>query len=63
MSFELIILISFIIILISLFIILLINQGMETIPSEAACFPAKLTHGHVSDLIERKVGTIFIPQV
>ncbi|KAA6381579.1 MAG: putative 2-hydroxyglutaryl-CoA dehydratase, partial [Streblomastix strix] len=37
-------------------------KGMETIPSESACFPAKLTHGHVSDLIERKVDAIFIPQ-
>ncbi|KAA6361374.1 MAG: putative 2-hydroxyglutaryl-CoA dehydratase, partial [Streblomastix strix] len=35
---------------------------METIPSEAACFPAKLTHGHIQDLIERKVDAIFLPQ-
>ena len=25
----------------------LYEQGMETIPSDTACYPAKLTHGHI----------------
>jgi predicted CoA-substrate-specific enzyme activase len=37
--------------------------GMETIPSETACYPAKLAHGHVMNLIESGVGTIFYPSV
>ena len=37
--------------------------GMETIPSESECYPAKLAHGHVQWLIERGVKTIFHPCV
>lgn len=41
----------------------LYEKGLETIPSESACYPAKLCHGHVADLIERGVKTIFYPSV
>ncbi len=37
--------------------------GMESIPSESACYPAKLAHGHVQWLISRGVETIFHPCV
>ena len=35
--------------------------GIETIPSESACYPAKLTHGHIMNLINRGIKTIFYP--
>ncbi len=35
--------------------------GMDTIPSESLCYPAKLAHGHVVDLIQRGLKTIFYP--
>ncbi len=35
--------------------------GIETIPSESACYPAKLVHGHIVDLINKGVKTIFYP--
>ncbi len=35
--------------------------GIETIPSESECYPAKLAHGHVSWLIKRGVKFIFYP--
>lgn len=37
--------------------------GLETIPSESACYPAKLVHGHIMDLINKGVKTIFYPCV
>lgn len=37
--------------------------GMETIPSESECYPAKLAHGHVQWLLNRGVRTIFHPCV
>jgi predicted CoA-substrate-specific enzyme activase len=40
-----------------------LTQGAETIPSENVCFPAKLAHGHIEDLLERGVKTIFYPCV
>ncbi len=39
----------------------LFERGMESIPSENVCFPAKLAHGHVEDLVSRGVRTIFYP--
>ncbi|PWM47149.1 MAG: 2-hydroxyglutaryl-CoA dehydratase, partial [Clostridiales bacterium] len=39
------------------------EQGIETIPSESACYPAKLTHGHIENLISRGVKTIFYPDI
>ncbi len=37
--------------------------GIESIPSESECYPAKLAHGHVSWLIHQKVGFIFYPSL
>ncbi|WP_252234307.1 2-hydroxyacyl-CoA dehydratase [Clostridium sp. ZS1] len=37
------------------------EKGIETIPSESACYPAKLVHGHVMSLINSGVKTIFYP--
>ena len=37
--------------------------GMESIPSESECYPAKLAHGHAQWLIDRGVKTIFHPCV
>jgi len=39
------------------------EQGMESIPSESECYPAKLAHGHVQWLVEQGVKTIFHPCV
>ena len=35
--------------------------GIESIPSESECYPAKITHGHVSWLIKNGIKTIFYP--
>ncbi len=37
--------------------------GMDTIPSESECYPAKLAHGHVQWLIGKGITTIFHPCV
>ncbi len=37
--------------------------GMESIPSESECYPAKLAHGHAQWLINEGVNTIFHPCV
>jgi predicted CoA-substrate-specific enzyme activase len=39
----------------------LYEQGLESVPSDTACFPAKLTHGHVTSLAKRDVRFIFYP--
>jgi predicted nucleotide-binding protein (sugar kinase/HSP70/actin superfamily) len=39
----------------------LFEAGMDSIPSENVCYPAKLAHGHVEDLVARGVRTIFYP--
>ena len=41
----------------------LYELGMDTIPSESECYPAKLSHGHIKWLIEQGVETIFYPCV
>ncbi len=41
----------------------LYENGLETIPSESACYPAKLCHGHIIDLIDRGAETIFYPSI
>ncbi|MBM7712641.1 2-hydroxyacyl-CoA dehydratase [Enterococcus xiangfangensis] len=41
----------------------LYEQGMETIPSDTACYPAKITHGHIQALIDSGVPMIFYPGV
>ena len=30
-------------------------------PSESVCYPAKLSHGHIINLIEKGITTIFYP--
>lgn len=37
--------------------------GIESIPSESECYPAKLAHGHVSWLIKNGIKFIFYPCV
>ena len=39
------------------------ESGMETIPSESVCYPAKLVHGHIENLISRGIKTIFYPDI
>ncbi len=39
------------------------KRGIESIPSESACYPAKLVHGHIMSLIEAGVRFIFYPSV
>jgi len=39
------------------------EKGMESIPSESVCYPAKLAHGHVNELIKAGVKFIFYPSV
>ena len=36
-------------------------KGMSTIPSDSLCYPAKLAHGHIMNLIERGIKKIFYP--
>ena len=37
--------------------------GIETIPSESACYPAKISHGHIMYLINKGLKIIFYPCV
>ncbi len=37
--------------------------GMESIPSESLCYPAKLAHGHIEWLIKNGCDRIFYPSV
>ncbi len=37
------------------------EMGIESIPSESECYPAKLAHGHISWLIRQGVKFIFYP--
>lgn len=39
------------------------EMGIESIPSESECYPAKIVHGHVSWLIRNGIRTIFYPCV
>ena len=39
----------------------LYQAGQATIPSDTACFPAKLSHGHIHWLAEQGVDAIFYP--
>ncbi|MEA2101236.1 MAG: acyl-CoA dehydratase activase-related protein, partial [Thermodesulfobacteriota bacterium] len=41
----------------------LYEKGAPTVMSENICFPAKLAHGHILDLVEKKVDRIFYPTV
>ena len=37
------------------------EKGIESMPSESVCYPAKLAHGHIVSLIEQGIKTIFYP--
>ena len=39
------------------------QMGIESIPSDTECYPAKLSHGHVMWLVKQGVKTIFYPCV
>ena len=39
------------------------EMGIESIPSESACYPAKIVHGHIMSLINDGVKFIFYPCV
>ena len=41
----------------------LYEKGLQYVASDTVCFPAKLAHGHIQDLIESKVDRIFFPQI
>ena len=36
-------------------------KGQATIPSDTVCFPAKLLHGHVEELMDQDVDAIYYP--
>lgn len=37
------------------------QKGQFSIPSDTACYPAKIAHGHIEQLLEEKVDAIFFP--
>jgi predicted CoA-substrate-specific enzyme activase len=37
------------------------EMGIETIPSESVCYPAKLVHGHIASLLKDQVDMVFYP--
>ena len=39
----------------------LFEKAMDTIPSDSACYPAKLVHGHIENLLQKWVDRIFYP--
>lgn len=39
------------------------EQGIESIPSESECYPAKLAHGHIMWLLQHNIPFIFYPCV
>jgi predicted CoA-substrate-specific enzyme activase len=39
------------------------EKGQFSIPSDTACYPAKIMHGHMEELIEQGVDTIFYPSL
>ena len=39
------------------------EKGMGTVMSDSICFPAKLAHGHIYDLVQKSVDRIFYPLV
>lgn len=41
----------------------LFELGMDSIPSESVCYPAKLVHGHIEDLINKGINKIFYPSI
>ena len=41
----------------------LYESGLSAVTSDTVCFPAKLVHGHIRDLVEQKVDRIFMPSI
>ena len=39
------------------------EKGIESMPSESVCYPAKLSHGHIISLLKQGINTIFYPCV
>ncbi len=37
------------------------EAGIESMPSESVCYPAKLSHGHIMNLLEKDVDFIWMP--
>ncbi|MFH1625194.1 MAG: acyl-CoA dehydratase activase, partial [Pseudomonadota bacterium] len=40
----------------------IIHQGVESVVAET-CFPIKVSHGHILELIEKGIKTIFLPSI
>ena len=41
----------------------LYQKGQFSIPSDTACYPAKLMHGHIETLLEQDVDAVFYPSL
>ena len=39
------------------------EKGISSISSETACYPAKIAHGHIENLVEKNLDMIFYPAV
>ena len=39
------------------------ESGLSAVTSDTVCFPAKLVHGHIRDLVKQGVDRIFMPSV
>lgn len=39
------------------------EKGLSSVTSDTVCFPAKLAHGHIRDLVEAGVDRIFMPSI
>ncbi|MBR2627196.1 MAG: activase, partial [Peptococcaceae bacterium] len=39
------------------------ENGLSAVSSDTVCFPAKLVHGHLRNLAEKKVDRIFMPSI
>ena len=39
----------------------LYSKGQYSVPSDTVCYPAKLMHGHIENLLQKGVDTIFYP--
>lgn len=39
------------------------EDGMDTIPDDTVCYPAKMVHGHIKQLIKKKPDFIFFPSI
>jgi len=37
--------------------------GQETIPSDTVCYPAKLVHGHIENLLKKEIDFLFYPNI